>query len=75
MKSTHNGIITEYTISYWTVSNKEHTNISTGSNSTRYTLTRLEAGTTYWISVAAHTSVGRGPFSTPINSTYDPNSE
>ena len=61
-----NGILLTYTILYATSSsdqlNGRGTSISVSASITSYTLTGLSAYTEYWLSVAASTSVGRGPY-------------
>lgn len=42
---------------------------------TSYGLTGLQADTTYYIAIAAHTRPGMGPFSAPIKGTTDPTSK
>lgn len=78
--SGRNGIITDYTVSYWpssrgVVVQSSIRNYTLGSNVTTYVLTGLSGSNTYWISIAAHTSAGIGHFSPPINETTDSNSE
>lgn len=78
--SGRNGIITDYTVSYWASSRgvvvqSSIRNYTLGSNITTYVLTGLSGSNTYWISIAAHTSAGIGLFSPPINETTDSNSE
>lgn len=60
--------ITDYKVSY-TPSGGEVNTVSTGSTSARYTITGLENGTTYTISVLAVNSIGEGSSSTSIEST------
>ena len=62
---THRGIIIDYTIRYWTNDTCDNTvlQVLVGSNNTRYVISGLLSGTEYKIQVAAHTKIGRGPFS------------
>ena len=62
-----NGIIIDYTIN---ISSSIGTNsFSVQSNLTTYTLTALRPFIAYTCFIAAHTSVGRGPFSTGVTLT------
>ena len=61
------GPLTDYTVRF--SSDLEHL---IGSNTTRLLLSSLHPSTSYHIMVAAHTSAGRGPFSSPINVTTTP---
>ena len=56
-----NGIVTDYTINV--TSSVGNSSFQIGSNTTSYTLTTLRPFVTYTCVVAAHTSIGRGPFS------------
>lgn len=72
--STRNGIINDYTIRYWTNDTRDNTvlQVLVGSNNTRYVISGLLSGTEYKIQVAAHTKIGRGPFSETIRETTSP---
>ena len=58
-----NGIILEYTV---TTVNDNMTNITQLSTATNAVVSNLRPFTVYEVTVAAHTSVGRGPFSVGI---------
>jgi hypothetical protein len=62
-----NGIITDYTISV--ISNIGNSSFQIGSNTTTHTLTSLRPYVMYTCTIAAHTAIGRGPFSTRISVT------
>ncbi len=62
-----NGIVTDYTVSVY--SSIGNSSFQIGSNDTTYTLTSLRPYITYTCIVAAHTSIGQGPFSTNITVT------
>lgn len=62
-----NGIVTDYTISV--TSSVGNSSLQVGSNATSYTLTSLRPHVTYTCVVAAHTSIGQGPFTTSITIT------
>lgn len=62
-----NGIVTDYTINV--ISSIVNSSFQIGSNVTTYTLTSLRPYITYTCIVAAHTSIGRGPFSTNVTLT------
>ena len=62
-----NGIVTDYTITV--MSSVSNSTFQTGSNVTTYTLTSLRPYVIYTCIVAAHTSIGQGPFSTSITVT------
>lgn len=62
-----NGIITDYTINI--SSNLGISNILVGSNTTSFTLTSLRPFVAYTCVIAAHTSIGQGPFSTSMTLT------
>ena len=58
------GPLTDYTVRF-----RSGLDRLVGSNTPYLLLSSLLPSTTYHIMVAAHTSVGRGPFSSPINFT------
>lgn len=60
-----NGIVTDYTVTV--TSSVGNSSFQIGSNVTTYTLTALRPYITYTCVVAAHTSIGQGPFSTIIS--------
>ena len=62
-----NGIITDYTINV--TSTVGFTNFRVGSNTTTYVLRSLRPYISYSCVMAAHTSVGRGPFSANVTLT------
>lgn len=62
-----NGIVTDYTISV--TSTIGNSSFQIRSNVTTYALTSLRPFITYTCAVAAHTSIGQGPFSTSITIT------
>ena len=59
-----NGIVTDYTINVTSSAGNRYFQI--GSNMTTYALTSLRPYITYACIVAAHTSIGQGPFSTSV---------
>lgn len=72
--SQANGIITDYTIKYWSNSTRNSTKMEVlvGSNVTTYTLTGLNPDSEYWIQIAAHTRAGMGPFSDAVMKSTSP---
>ena len=62
-----NGIIVDYTITV--ISNSGNSSFQTGSSTIRYTLTALRPYVHYTCLVAAHTVIGRGPFSSQFTIT------
>ncbi len=62
-----NGIITDYTITIF--SNSHNFSLQVGSNATNYNLASLRPYTRYTCNIAAHTMVGRGPFSIHVSVT------
>lgn len=60
-----NGVVTDYTISVTSIIGN-HT-FPIGSNDTTYTLTSLRPYVTYTCVIAAHTSIGQGPFSANVS--------
>ena len=72
-----NGIITDYTVSYapgQSLSTADHSNdgnvsVAIGNNGTSTNLSGLRVATNYFIAIAAHTTVGIGPFSSSMDCT------
>ena len=62
-----NGIITDYTINV--SSSLSNSSVLVGSNTTTFLLTSLRPYLAYTCLIAAHTSVGRGPFSVGVTLT------
>ena len=62
-----NGIIVDYTITV--ISNSGNSSFQIGSSTTSYTLTSLRPYVRYTCLVAAHTVIGRGPFSSQFTIT------
>lgn len=62
-----NGIVSDYTISI--TSSIGDRSFRIGSNTTNYSLVSLRPYIAYTCMVAAHTSIGRGPFSTNVTLT------
>ena len=72
-----NGIIIDYTVSYVAgqslstadYSNDGNVSMAIGNNGTTTVLSNLRVATNYFIAIAAHTTVGIGPFSSSMNCT------
>ena len=66
-----NGIITEYAIKYGTKivdqSGNKTITVSNHNQSNSAVVSNLMNGTAYWLTIAAKTSVGRGPFAPTID--------
>ena len=62
----HHGNITMYEVRYISSNNVQTLNTSSG-NDTSFLVEHLEEFTNYTIEVRAHTSVGPGPYSSPMN--------
>lgn len=69
-----NGIIVNYTVTYWLQSSPDLLfTLTSSNNATNIILTRLQLLVYYKIQVAANTYAGRGPFSHPVISKTSKN--
>lgn len=69
-----NGIIVNYTVTYWLQSSPDSlSSLTSSNNATNIILTGLQLLVYYKIQVTANTYVGRGPFSHPVISKTSKN--
>lgn len=71
--SSHNGVIRSYQVVVrGGTNNTVLSNVSVNAASPSLLLTNLTAGINYWISIAAATKGGSGPFCNPASLRLDP---